>query len=109
MVLASPMNTSICMHTAIIPPAGLLMTRKYARTSANMHACSHPTPNTPPCICSYCMRRVGQNYIYTVFLAGNSWEIHQIYGYIRCIYTVLANPTHALHFSRCEQNPTPPA
>ena len=28
--------------------------------------------------------------VYTVFLAGN----HQIYGHIRCIYTVLANPTN---------------
>jgi len=38
--------------------------------------------------------RSGQNYIYTVciryFWQGN----HQIYGHIRCIYTVLANPTH---------------
>ena len=37
--------------------------------------------------------RVGQNHIYTVhvryFWQGN----HQIYGHIRCIYTVLANPT----------------
>ena len=41
--------------------------------------------------CTVC--RVGQNYIYTVhiryFWQGN----HQIYGHIRCIYTVLANPT----------------
>jgi hypothetical protein len=43
--------------------------------------------------------RVGQNHIYTVcvryFWQGN----HQIYGQIRCIYTVLANPTymHAVH------------
>jgi hypothetical protein len=28
--------------------------------------------------------------VYTVFLQEN----HQIYGHIRCIYTVLANPTH---------------
>jgi len=40
------------------------------------------------------MNRVGQNHIYTVhiryFWQGN----HQIYGHIRCIYTVLANPRH---------------
>jgi len=40
------------------------------------------------------MCRFGQNHIYTVhiryFWQGN----HQIYGHIRCIYTVLANPTH---------------
>jgi len=38
--------------------------------------------------------RVGQNQIYTVciryFWQGN----HQIYGHIKCIYTVLANPTY---------------
>ena len=38
--------------------------------------------------------RVGQNHIYTVhmrcFWQGN----HQIYGHIRCIYTVLANPKY---------------
>jgi len=35
------------------------------------------------------MSRVGQNHIYTVyFWQGN----HRIYGHIRCIYTVLANP-----------------
>jgi len=40
------------------------------------------------------MYRVGQNHIYTVniryFWQGN----HQIYGHIRCIYTVLANPIY---------------
>jgi len=40
------------------------------------------------------MCRVGQNHKYTVykryFWQGN----HQIYVHLRCIYTVLANPTH---------------
>jgi len=45
------------------------------------------------CVGTYIKSRVGQNHIYiygvyTVFLAGN----HHIYGHIRCIYTVLANP-----------------
>jgi hypothetical protein len=39
------------------------------------------------------MSRVGQNHTYTVhvryFWQGN----HQIHGHIRCIYTVLANPS----------------
>jgi hypothetical protein len=43
------------------------------------------------------MFRVGQNHIYTVyeryFWQGN----HQIYGHIRCIYMVLANPNHVVH------------
>ena len=38
--------------------------------------------------------KVGQNHIYTVFLRYFWQENHQIYGHIRCIYTVLANPTH---------------
>jgi len=43
-----------------------------------------------------CMYRVGQNHICTVhiryFWQGN----HQIYGHIRCINTVLANPMYVL-------------
>ena len=42
--------------------------------------------------------RVGQNHIYTVYVRYFWQENHQIYGHIRCIYTVLANPTHlAVH------------
>ena len=36
--------------------------------------------------------RVGQNHIYTVYLRFFWQGNHQIYGHIRCIYTVLANP-----------------
>jgi len=43
------------------------------------------------------MHRVGQNHIYTVciryFWQGNHW----IYGHMRCIFTVLANPTLDMH------------
>jgi len=45
-------------------------------------------------VSSSVMFRVGQNPIYTehirYFWQGN----HQIYGHIRCIYTVLATPSH---------------
>jgi len=45
-------------------------------------------------VCCTLIYRVGQNHIYTVcircFWQGN----HHIYGHIRCIYTVLANPTY---------------
>ena len=41
-----------------------------------------------------CMSRVGQDLciygVYTVIWQGN----HQIYGHMRCIYKVLANPVH---------------
>ena len=55
--------------------------------------CGHV--HTHPCEPMYTRiwSRVGQNHIYTVniryFWQGN----HQIYGHIRCIHTVLANPT----------------
>jgi len=38
--------------------------------------------------------RVGQNHIYTEYIRYFWQGNHQIYGHIRCIYTVLANPTH---------------
>jgi hypothetical protein len=65
------------------------------------------------------MGRVGQNHLYTVaswvgwpepcingayavFLQGN----HQIYGHIRCVYTVMANPTHGcLLYQPCRGQP----
>ena len=38
--------------------------------------------------------RIGQNHIYTVYIRY-FWQGNcQIYGHMRCIYTVLANPTH---------------
>jgi len=38
--------------------------------------------------------RVGQNHIYTVYIRYFWQGNHQIYGHIRCIYTVLANPSY---------------
>jgi len=38
--------------------------------------------------------RVGQNHIYTVYVRYFWQGYHQIYGHIRCIYTVLANPRY---------------
>ena len=40
--------------------------------------------------------RVGQNHIYTVYIRYSWQGNHQIYGHIRCIYTVLADPTNLL-------------
>ena len=37
--------------------------------------------------------RVGQNHIYTEYVRYIWQENYQVYGHIRCIYTVLANPT----------------
>jgi len=39
------------------------------------------------------VNRVGQNHIYTVYIRYFWQGNHQIYGHIRCIYTVLANLT----------------
>jgi hypothetical protein len=51
---------------------------------------------TPPPGCNpagACIKgRVGQNHLYTVYIRYFWQGNHQIYGNIRCIYTVLANP-----------------
>jgi hypothetical protein len=39
-----------------------------------------------------CLYRVGQNHIHTVYIRCFWQGNHPIYGHIRCIYTVLANP-----------------
>ena len=47
------------------------------------------------------IRSVGQNPIYTVYIYTVFWQgNHRIYGHIRCIYTVLANPTDMLQISQ---------
>ena len=46
------------------------------------------------CLCGVCLFfRVGQDHIYTVYIRYFWLGYHQIYGHIRCIYTVLANST----------------
>jgi len=40
------------------------------------------------------MCRVGQNHIYTVYIQYFWQGNDQIYGHIRCMYTVLANPIY---------------
>ena len=44
--------------------------------------------------CHLVIFRVGQNHIYTVYIRYFWQGKHQIYGHIRCIYTVLANPSY---------------
>jgi hypothetical protein len=41
--------------------------------------------------------RVGQNHLYTVYNRYVGQGTHQIYGHIRCIYTVLANPVYIIY------------
>jgi hypothetical protein len=41
--------------------------------------------------------RVGQNHLYTVYIRYFWQGKHQIYGHIRCIYTVLANFIQTVH------------
>ena len=40
------------------------------------------------------INRVGQNHTYTVYIRYFWLGDHQMYGHIRCLYTVLANPSH---------------
>jgi len=57
-----------------------------------------------PCLTQSTHRfRVGQNHIYTVYIRYFWQGNHQIYGHIRCIYTVLANPTYVAHMFGCGQ------
>jgi hypothetical protein len=41
-------------------------------------------------------------HIYTVYIRYFWQGNHQTYGHIRCIYTVLANPTHMTYDSTCD-------
>ena len=43
------------------------------------------------------MSRVGQNHKYTVYIRYFWLGNHQIYGHIRCIYTVLANSRNVVY------------
>jgi hypothetical protein len=47
-----------------------------------------------PAACTCSIFRVGQDHIYTVYLRYFWQGSHQIYGHIRRIYTVLANPRY---------------
>ena len=43
------------------------------------------------------MCRAGQNHVHTAYTQYFWQGNHQIYGHIRCIYTILANPSHLPH------------
>jgi len=45
-------------------------------------------------VCSF-IHRVGQNHIYTLYIRYVWQGNHQIYGHIRCVNTILANPIHS--------------
>ena len=47
------------------------------------------------------MIRVGQNHIYTVCIRYFWQRNHRMYGHIRCIYTVLANPSNDDVYTAC--------
>jgi hypothetical protein len=51
--------------------------------------------------------RVGQNHMYTVYIRYYWQGNHQIYGNIRCIYTVLANPSYTIDLCLAGQHPVP--
>jgi hypothetical protein len=38
--------------------------------------------------------KVGQNHMYTMYIRYSWQGSHQVYGHIRCVYMVLANPTY---------------
>jgi len=86
---------SIQLPTRPLPPFDVRRTHERfmrARVLRKARACG--TTCTKVTWLFSTISRVGQNHIYTVhiryFWQGN----HQIYGHIRCIYTVLANPNY---------------
>ena len=62
-----------------------------AQQLVHYDSCPHPEGH---CSHVHCIFRVGQNHIYTVYIRCFWHGNHQIYDHIRCIHTVLANPTH---------------
>jgi len=58
-------------------------------------------PCTPPVLSAHVLCWP-EPYIYTVYVRYFWQRNHLIYGHIRCIYTVLANPTHVLCAHVCE-------
>ena len=42
------------------------------------------------------LARTIHTYVYTVYIRHFWQGNHHIYGHIRCVYTVLANPTHGV-------------
>ena len=51
-----------------------------------------------PCLLGFELCRVGQNHVYTVYIRCFRLRNHNIYGHIRCIHTVMANPTSMPYF-----------
>jgi hypothetical protein len=49
-------------------------------------------------VCRVYVCRAGKSQMYTVYMHffGRKTTQYQIYGHIRCIYAVLANPVHTL-------------
>ena len=63
--------------------------------STGFYSSQSPThSHTPPITAKRFTSRVGQNYIYTVYIRYFWQGNYEIYGHIRFIYTVLANPIY---------------
>ena len=77
------------MHTSALTPVVLLHLWLRGQVESRVAWC----PGGKVCISELHISRVGQNHIYIwCFWQG----VHQVDDHIWCIYTVLANPTHAL-------------
>ena len=78
-----------------VPLRGVLVINHKSNVNRDLlnHGVRHP--HRP----RHLMSRVGQNHIYTVYIRYLWQGNHQIYGHIRCINTVLTNPTN----ERCER------
>jgi len=91
------------LHADVMEAEDLGALRRCVCVRARVCVCVCVCVRVCMCACTYvcaCLRfspimiRVGQNHIYTVYIRYFWQGNHQIYGHIRCIYTVLANPNH---------------
>jgi hypothetical protein len=84
-----------CMHRFGSTRRG--NTTQAVRAHAFMCSCECKDEMSLWCVCAMFwlhIIRVGQNHIYTVYIQYFWQGNFNMYGHIRCIYTVLANPTY---------------
>jgi len=84
-------TTCVCFCAAAAYEQTTCMTKHCHAAKCTSRYIHNMTRNT---YCTRLITRVGQNHVYTVYIRYFWQGNHQIYGLIRCIYTVLANPTH---------------
>ena len=94
----------VCVCALIVNEFDYVIGMKAAdteRVHTHTHTHTHTLTHKDTCfrlavVAVVLMCRIGQNHIYTVYMRYFWQGNHRIYGHIRCMYTVLANPTGVL-------------